>query len=102
MFEPIRLVIWDLDETFWNGTLTEGGMKYRQDNHDLVIALARRGIISSICSKNDFDTVKRILTDKEIWDYFVFPSIDWRTKGPRVRDLVEAVRVQAVERFVHR
>ncbi|MFC6587900.1 hypothetical protein ACFQDZ_12315 [Sulfitobacter pacificus] len=23
--EDIRLVIWDLDDTFWDGTLTEGG-----------------------------------------------------------------------------
>ena len=26
MPEEIRLVIWDLDETFWKGTLAEGGI----------------------------------------------------------------------------
>jgi hypothetical protein len=26
--EPVRLVIWDLDETFWKGTLTEGGITF--------------------------------------------------------------------------
>ena len=46
--EAIRLVIWDLDETFWDGTLTEGGIAYRRDHHDLVVELARRGIMSSI------------------------------------------------------
>jgi hypothetical protein len=49
----IKLIIWDLDETFWHGTFTEGGITYRRENHDLVIALARRGVVSSICSNND-------------------------------------------------
>jgi hypothetical protein len=51
MVEPVRLVVWDLDETFWRGTLTEGGISYRQDCHDIVVELARRGILSAICSK---------------------------------------------------
>lgn len=56
MTEPIRLVIWDLDETFWRGTLTEGGIsEYVREHHDTVIELARRGI-TSICSKNDHST----------------------------------------------
>jgi predicted enzyme involved in methoxymalonyl-ACP biosynthesis len=25
--EPIRLVVWDLDDTFWHGTLAEGGIR---------------------------------------------------------------------------
>jgi hypothetical protein len=39
----------DLDETFWKGILTEGGIEYQQSPHDIVIELARRGIMSSIC-----------------------------------------------------
>lgn len=82
MTEPppdIRLVIWDLDETFRQGTLTEGGnTRYVQEHHDLVIELARRGIMSSICSKNYHETVKEVLTDAGLWDYFIFPSISWR------------------------
>ena len=58
--EPVRLVIWDLDETFWQGTLTEGGIQYDRTIHDIVVELARR-IVSSICSKNDFAAVKAIL-----------------------------------------
>ena len=25
-----KLVIWDLDETFWDGTLSEGGIKFKE------------------------------------------------------------------------
>ena len=92
MAEAVRLVIWDLDDTFWRGTLTEGGIKeYVRDHHDIVIELARRGIMSSICSKNDPADVLPILRDTGILDYFIFPSISWEAKGPRLAQLVEVV-----------
>ena len=95
MTEPVRLVIWDLDETFWHGTLTEGGISsYSMDNHNIVIELARRGIMSSICSKNDLSDVKKILVEKDIWDYFIYPSIDWTQKGHRVAGIIESVQLR--------
>jgi FkbH-like protein len=94
MAEPVRLVVWDLDETFWRGTLTEGGVTWRDDCAEVVVELARRGIISSICSKNDFETAKAILVEHQVWDYFVFPSIDWSPKGARVRRIVETVQLR--------
>ena len=93
--EPVRLVIWDLDETFWGGTLSEGGIVYNRAAHDLVIALAGRGIVSSICSKNDMAAVRAVLEREGIWEYFVFPSVSWEPKGPRLAALVEAVQLRA-------
>jgi FkbH-like protein len=94
MAEPVRLVVWDLDETFWRGTLTEGGIAWRDDCAEIVVELARRGIMNSICSKNDFEAVKTILTERAIWDYFIFPSIDWSPKGARVRSIIESVQLR--------
>jgi FkbH-like protein len=94
MVEPVRLVIWDLDETFWRGTVTEGGMSYRQDVHDIVVELSRRGILSSICSKNDEAVVRPILERHGIWDYFIFPSINWEPKGPRIASLIETIQLR--------
>ena len=93
--EAVRLVIWDLDETFWSGTLTEGGITYNKAAHDAVVTLARRGIVSSICSKNDHDRVAALLTGHGLWDYFVFPSIDWQPKGPRLARLVRDIGLRA-------
>lgn len=96
MNEPIRLVIWDLDETFWRGTLTEGGIReYVQEHHQIIIELAKRGIISSICSKNEHEAVEKILQEYKIWDYFVFPSIDWTPKGPRLQALIEDIQLRS-------
>lgn len=93
--EAVRLVIWDLDETFWRGTLTEGGItEYIQYHHDILVELARRGIMSSICSRNDLATVRKILEEKGIWDYFIFPSIDWTPKAHRIAAIIEAVQLR--------
>jgi len=93
--EPVRLVIWDLDETFWGGTLTEGGIKYRQNCHEIILELARRGIMSSVCSKNDFEQAKKILEDNNIWQYIIFPSINWEPKGKRLTSLIDAVQLRS-------
>jgi FkbH-like protein len=93
--EDIRLVIWDLDETFWDGTLTEGGIRYREDHHALVIELAARGIMSAICSKNDAGEIETLLRDRGLWDYFIFPSIDWTPKGPRIAAMLGQIGLRA-------
>ncbi len=95
MPEAVRLLVWDLDETFWKGTLTEGGItEYVQANHDIVIELARRGIMSSICSKNDEEPILRFLAEKGIAQYFVFPSISWEPKGQRLKCIIDAVQLR--------
>jgi FkbH-like protein len=94
--EAIRLVIWDLDDTFWRGVLSEGGVReYVREHHDIVVELARRGIVSSICSKNDRVAVEAVLREQGLWDYFVFPSVNWDPKGPRIADLVEKIGLRA-------
>lgn len=92
--EKVRLVVWDLDETFWRGTLSEGGFEYLHEHHDVVVELARRGIVSSICSRNNHAEIETILRQFGLWDYFVFPSIDWSPKGPRLKALVEAAQLR--------
>ena len=93
--ENIRLVIWDLEETFWKGTLTEGGITHVHEHYELIKLLSRRRTMNSICSKNDFKKIKKILETQGIWEYFIFPSIDWQTKGPRVAEIVNASQLRA-------
>jgi len=93
--EAVRLLVWDLDETFWKGTLTEGGIKeYILQHHEIVVELSKRGIINSVCSKNDPADVMPILESRGIADYFVFPSISWEAKGYRLANLVEQVQLR--------
>ena len=93
----IKLVIWDLDDTFWKGTLSEGEIESNQKNIDAVKLLINKGIMNSICSKNDYEEVKNILKNKDkIWDIFVFPSIDWTPKGQRIKTIIQDMGLRAV------
>jgi FkbH-like protein len=92
----IKLVIWDLDETFWSGTLSEGGVTLDLDNIDTVKELNRRGIVSSICSKNDHDDAQAELAAAGVWEQFVFPSISWSPKGVQLRTIIEDMGLRAV------
>ncbi len=93
--EAVRLVVWDLDDTFWHGTLSEGGVRLRPDTIAIVRTLAARGIVSAICSKNTLADVRRVLAEAGLWDLFVFPSVDWTPKGPRLAALADAVQLRA-------
>ena len=72
----IKLIVWDLDETFWSGTLSEGGARIPEDHVRLIKDLTDCGIINSICSKNEFEPTKKAVQDAGVWDLFVFPSIN--------------------------
>lgn len=88
--EKIKCVIWDLDDTLWDGTLAEGDAVVARDwLVNLVKQLDAKGVINSICSKNDFDRAKSELISLGIWDYFVFPVIDFVPKGLNVKNIIE-------------
>lgn len=94
-FSTIKLVIWDLDDTFWEGTLSEGGIRVIQSNVDLVRRLTDCGVINSICSKNDADAVNAELQRLQVRDLFVMCSVTWQPKGQRIRDLIGNMQLQA-------
>jgi hypothetical protein len=78
----VRLVIWDTDDLC--------------SRRDTVIALARRGIMSSICAMgDDAAAMREMLELAGIWDYLIFPSIDWTAKAQRVAAIVDAAEVAA-------
>ncbi len=91
----VKLVIWDLDDTFWRGTLSEGGGVAIESNISRLRSLVDRGIMNSISSKNDFDAAKNRLVEMGVWDLFVFPHINWDDKGRQVKDIVESCRLRA-------
>lgn len=94
--DSVKLIVWDLDDTFWSGTLSEGGASLPLENADLVKDLTDCGIINSICSKNEFEPTKQHLQDLGVWDLFVFPSINWDSKGPQLKDKLDKMALRPV------
>lgn len=93
-FEKIKLVIWDLDETFWEGTLTEGGANIPDEHKQLIKRLTDIGVMNSICSKNDWEPVKEELSRQGLLGYFVFPSVNWEAKGNRIKQLIKDMQLR--------
>lgn len=94
VFEKIKLVIWDLDETFWKGTISEENIIISEENRRLIQRLTDVGIVNSICSKNDEKQVMDYLKDQGLAEYFVFPSINWLPKGARIKQLISDMQLR--------
>lgn len=92
----IKLIIWDLDETLWKGTLSEEKVTLPERNSNLVKNLTDVGIVNSICSKNDPDAAFAQLAEFGLLDYFVFPSINWDNKGQRLKALIDKMALRPV------
>ena len=92
----IKLVIWDLDETLWSGVISENTEKMPEENITLIRNMIDCGVMCSICSKNDETIVKDFLVEKGIWELFVFPSINWSSKGDRVVQIVNEMNLRPV------
>lgn len=95
-FDRIKLVIWDMDETFWKGTITEGDICIPEEHIKLIKDLTDAGIINSICSKNDLDQVVSELDKNGLKEYFVFPSVNWEPKGNRIKQIVADMQLRPV------
>lgn len=90
-YSKIKIIIWDLDDTFWKGTLSEGGVDAIPENIELVKTASRHGVINSICSKNTKDETLQRLNEMGVQEYFVFPSIDWTPKGERIKRMLKTM-----------
>lgn len=92
----IKLVIWDLDDTFWLGTLSEEEVTVVPQNVAFVRTLTDCGIINSICSKNEEHDAIEKLESIGIRDMFVFPSINWENKAGRLKSQIELMALRPV------
>ena len=94
--QPIKLVIWDLDDTIWSGTLAESDdVRLYFHVKTALEGLTGRGIINAICSKDHMTVAKRKLQDYGLWEYFILSNIDFTPKGPRVAKMLNDLQLCA-------
>ncbi|MBR4825412.1 MAG: HAD-IIIC family phosphatase [Spirochaetaceae bacterium] len=91
--KQIKLVIWDLDNTFWDGVISECAVT--NPKTQILQQLVNRGIVNSICSRNDFSFVKNYMEKLGVWDFFVFPHINWEEKGPQIKQIITDFKLRA-------
>ncbi len=77
-----KCVVWDLDNTIWDGILTESNaVKLKPGIEKIIRCLDDRGIIQSIASKNNFQDAWDKLKAFSIDHFFLFPQISWNAKS---------------------
>ena len=92
----VKLIIWDLDDTLWEGTLAEGDeLTLDEERVSIIRQLNGHGIVNAICSKNDFQMAKERLESLGLWDLFVFPKVSFAPKGPIVKQILEEMHLRA-------
>jgi methoxymalonate biosynthesis protein len=86
----VKCLVWDLDNTLWQGTLLEDArVELPPGVRDVITTLDSRGILQSIASKNDYDMAWSKLEELGIAEYFVHPRIGWGRKSDSVREVAE-------------
>ena len=86
----VKCLVWDLDNTLWQGTLLEDSQVTLRDAiRETVVTLDERGIIQSIASRNDHDLAWSRLEQLGLAEYFIWPQINWGRKSDSVRQVAD-------------
>ena len=92
----VKCLVWDLDDTLWNGTLAEDGPEGcvpKPESVALLRELDRRGIVNSIVSRNDADVALGALCRFGLEELFVFPQFGWGPKSGGVKALARDMNI---------
>lgn len=92
--QPVKCVVWDLDQTIWRGVLLEDEhVVPRPEAVRIVKALDERGILQSIASRNDPARARAALAALGLEDYFLYPQIGWHAKSASVQQIAKALNI---------
>ncbi len=92
--QKVKVVAWDLDNTLWKGTLVnDPNVCLNETALSIIKELDRRGILNTICSKNDQDQAMAKLKEFGIDDYFLYPAINWGQKSENLKAIAQQLNV---------
>jgi FkbH-like protein len=92
--KSIKCVVWDLDNTLWDGVLLEDEqVVLREAMVDVIKVLDSRGILHSIASKNSYGAAMAKLDQLEISQYFLYPQINWNSKAASIREIARLLNI---------
>ncbi|MDX2939097.1 HAD-IIIC family phosphatase [Streptomyces ipomoeae] len=90
----VKCLVWDLDNTVWDGVLLEGDeLTLRPGVAEAIAELDRRGVLQSVASKNEHDAAMAKLTEFGLDGYFLYPQIGWNPKSGSVARIAELLNI---------
>jgi FkbH-like protein len=94
--KPWKCIVWDLDNTLWDGILVEDGpegIRLRSEVVAVIKETDRRGILHSIASKNNHDDAMAVLRAWGLDEYFLHPQISWDPKSQGVARIAQRLSI---------
>lgn len=90
----IKCVVWDLDNTLWDGVLLEDDyIALRTLVVDIIKTLDSRGILQSLASKNEDIKAMAKLRELGLHEYFLYPQINWNSKAASIQEIAKSLNV---------
>jgi FkbH-like protein len=94
MKKPVKCLVWDLDNTLWDGVLLESPeVKLKKGIPELLKSLDEKGIINSIASKNNYNDAMEVLKQYNINEYFLYPEIHWSAKSVSIANIQKKLNI---------
>ncbi|KAA3607729.1 MAG: HAD-IIIC family phosphatase [Candidatus Scalindua sp. AMX11] len=92
--KKIKCIVWDLDNTLWDGTLLEGDdVKLKTGVSEVIKTLDQRGILHSIASKGNYNDAMLKLSEFQLDDLFLFPEIGWDSKSQSIAKIQKNLNI---------
>jgi FkbH-like protein len=94
--KKIKCVVWDLDNTLWDGVLVEDGaqgLRLKAGVVEVIQDLDKRGILQSIASKNNLEDALPVLRKFQLDDYFLCPQISWQPKSQGIQSISQQLNI---------
>jgi FkbH-like protein len=92
--KQIKCVVWDLDNTLWDGVLLEdNSVSLRNNVVEIIQTLDSRGILQSIASRNDYSKAMENLESLGLQNYFLYPQINWNSKASSINNIAKLINI---------
>ena len=95
--DKVKCLVWDLDNTLWDGILIEtddpAALKLRPGVQETLEMLDQRGILHSVASKNDAAPAMEVLEKLGVADYFLYPQISWEAKSGALAQIAKSLNI---------
>ena len=92
----IKCVVWDLDNTLWDGVLVEDGpeqVRLKNNIAEVIRELDQRGVLHSIASKNNPEEALQAVKTFHVDQYFLSPQISWQPKSEGLKAIAQQLNI---------
>ncbi|MFC5286470.1 HAD-IIIC family phosphatase [Actinokineospora guangxiensis] len=93
---PVKVVVWDLDDTLWDGVVLEGDAPAPFPAAVATLhTLDRRGVLHAVASRGEAAVAERHLAEHGLAELFVAVEVGWGAKSDAVARVARELNIAA-------